>query len=89
MKLRPDARIVEVNPPIRLLALDIDGTLLNPEFQISPVDMAALHRARAEGIEIVVVTGRRHTFALPIMPAAWLRFMGNQFEWRDYPIPGG
>jgi Cof subfamily protein (haloacid dehalogenase superfamily) len=67
VKLRPDARIVEVNPPIRLLALDIDGTLLNPEFQISPLDMAALHRARAEGIEIVVVTGRRHTFALPII----------------------
>ncbi len=56
-----------MNPPIRLLALDIDGTLLNPEFQISPIDMAALHRARAEGIEIVVVTGRRHTFALPIV----------------------
>jgi Cof subfamily protein (haloacid dehalogenase superfamily) len=56
-----------VKPPIRLLALDIDGTLLNPEFQISPVDMAALRRARAEGVEVVVVTGRRHTFALPIV----------------------
>jgi Cof subfamily protein (haloacid dehalogenase superfamily) len=56
-----------VNPPIRLLAVDIDGTLLNPEFQISPADMAALRRARAEGVEVVVVTGRRHTFALPIV----------------------
>jgi Cof subfamily protein (haloacid dehalogenase superfamily) len=56
-----------VKPPIRLLALDIDGTLLNPEFQISPVDMAALRRVQAEGIEVVVVTGRRHTFALPIV----------------------
>jgi hydroxymethylpyrimidine pyrophosphatase-like HAD family hydrolase len=56
-----------VKSPIRLLALDIDGTLLNPEFQISPVDMAALRRARAEGVEVVVVTGRRHTFALPIV----------------------
>ncbi len=53
--------------PIRLLALDIDGTLLNPEFQISPVDLAALRRAHSEGIELVVVTGRRHTFALPIV----------------------
>jgi Cof subfamily protein (haloacid dehalogenase superfamily) len=61
------ARIVPVNPPIRLLGVDIDGTLLNPEFQISPVDMAALRRAHAEGVEIVVVTGRRHTFALPIV----------------------
>jgi Cof subfamily protein (haloacid dehalogenase superfamily) len=51
---------------IRLLATDIDGTLLNPQFQISPDDLAALRRAHAAGIEIVLVTGRRHTFALPI-----------------------
>jgi Cof subfamily protein (haloacid dehalogenase superfamily) len=51
---------------IRLLASDIDGTLLNPQFQISENDMDALRRAHAAGIEIVLVTGRRHTFALPI-----------------------
>jgi Cof subfamily protein (haloacid dehalogenase superfamily) len=51
---------------IRLLASDIDGTLLNPQFQISENDLAALRRAHAAGIEIVLVTGRRHTFALPI-----------------------
>jgi Cof subfamily protein (haloacid dehalogenase superfamily) len=56
-----------VKPPIRLLGVDIDGTLLNPEFQISPADMAGLRRADAEGVEVVVVTGRRHTFALPIV----------------------
>ena len=53
-------------PSIRLLATDIDGTLLNPQFQISEGDMAALRRAHSAGIEIVLVTGRRHTFALPI-----------------------
>ena len=52
--------------PIRLLATDIDGTLLNPQFQISECDLGALRRAHAAGIEIVLVTGRRHTFALPI-----------------------
>ena len=51
---------------IRLIASDIDGTLLNPQFQISEDDLAALRRAHAAGIEIVLVTGRRHTFALPI-----------------------
>src|SRR6202043_417099 len=51
---------------IRLLATDIDGTLLNPQFQISNGDLMALRRAHASGIEIVLVTGRRHTFALPI-----------------------
>jgi len=57
-----------VRPAIRLLAADIDGTLLNPQYQISAVDLAALRRAHQEGIEIVLVTGRRHAFALPI---AW------------------
>jgi Cof subfamily protein (haloacid dehalogenase superfamily) len=56
-----------VRAPIRLLAVDIDGTLLNPQFQIAERDLAALRRASDEGIEIVVVTGRRHTFALPIV----------------------
>jgi Cof subfamily protein (haloacid dehalogenase superfamily) len=51
---------------IRLLASDIDGTLLNPQFQISPDDLTALRLAHDSGIEIVLVTGRRHTFALPI-----------------------
>jgi Cof subfamily protein (haloacid dehalogenase superfamily) len=56
-----------VKPSVRLLAIDIDGTLLNPEFQISAADMSALRRAHKEGVEVVVVTGRRHTFALPIV----------------------
>ena len=44
---------------IRLLATDIDGTLLNPQFQVSDGDLTALRRAHAAGIEIVLVTGRR------------------------------
>ncbi len=55
-----------VKLPIRLLAVDIDGTLLNPQFQISDADLAALRRAHESSVEIVLVTGRRHTFALPI-----------------------
>src|ERR1039458_4448850 len=51
---------------LRLIAIDIDGTLLNPEFQISEIDLATLRRVHAQGIEIILVTGRRHNFALPI-----------------------
>jgi Cof subfamily protein (haloacid dehalogenase superfamily) len=51
---------------LRLIAVDIDGTLLNPQFQIGEADLAALRRAHAQGIEVILVTGRRHTFALPI-----------------------
>jgi Cof subfamily protein (haloacid dehalogenase superfamily) len=53
-------------PSIRLLATDIDGTLLNPQFQISDGDLTALRKAHASGMEIVLVTGRRHAFAMPI-----------------------
>jgi Cof subfamily protein (haloacid dehalogenase superfamily) len=51
---------------IRLIAVDIDGTLLNPQFQVSESDLAALRHAHTQGIEVILVTGRRHTFALPI-----------------------
>ena len=61
----PESRSPEL-ASIRLIATDIDGTLLNPQFKISPNDLEALRRANAAGIEIVLVTGRRHTFALPI-----------------------
>jgi Cof subfamily protein (haloacid dehalogenase superfamily) len=61
-----NVRISPVTLPIRLLAVDIDGTLLNSQFRISPVDIEALRRAHEAGVEVVLVTGRRHTFALPI-----------------------
>ena len=51
---------------LRLIAIDIDGTLLSPQFHISETDLSTLRRAHAEGIEVILVTGRRHTFALPI-----------------------
>lgn len=51
---------------LRLLAVDIDGTLLNSEFRIPDANLDALRRAHAAGVEVVLVTGRRHAFALPI-----------------------
>jgi len=55
-----------VKPSIRLLAVDIDGTLLNSNFQISNANLNALNAAHRAGVEVVLVTGRRHTFALPV-----------------------
>ena len=55
-----------MKPPIRLLAIDIDGTLLNSQFQIPPANLKALRHAHEAGVEIILVTGRRHDFALPI-----------------------
>lgn len=61
-----------VTTPLRLIAIDIDGTLLDPLFEITPANLETLARAYSMGIEIALVTGRRHTFALPVAEA--LRF---------------
>lgn len=53
--------------PIRLLAIDIDGTLLDSRFELSPANREAVVSARQLGIEIVLVTGRRFSFAQPIV----------------------
>ena len=56
-----------VKPPIRLVAIDIDGTLLDPQFQISRRNLNALRAAHESGITIMLATGRRHDYALPVV----------------------
>ena len=51
---------------IRLLALDLDGTLLNPHGQISQRNLNAIENARAEGVRVALVTGRRFRDSRPI-----------------------
>jgi Cof subfamily protein (haloacid dehalogenase superfamily) len=46
--------------------MDIDGTLLDAQGRLSPANTDAVNEAAAHGIEIVLVTGRRFHFALPI-----------------------
>ncbi len=53
--------------PPRLIAIDLDGTLLNTSGQVSPRNLAALQLAEASGIEIVISTGRRHSFAMHVL----------------------
>lgn len=47
---------------IRLLCLDLDGTLLNDHKEIDPRDVEAVQKAAADGVTIALITGR--------MPAA-------------------
>jgi len=51
---------------IRLIAIDIDGTLLDSSSQVSQANLDALRRAHEAEVEVALVTGRRHRFALPI-----------------------
>lgn len=52
--------------PVRLIALDIDGTLLDERSQLPSINRDAVAAAAARGIEIALVTGRRYDFATPI-----------------------
>lgn len=57
---------------IRLLAVDIDGTLLNSRGQIPDAHREALAQASARGISIMLVTGRSFHFTQPVAIALGL-----------------
>jgi hydroxymethylpyrimidine pyrophosphatase-like HAD family hydrolase len=43
---------------VQLIAVDMDGTLLDPDDRLTPATIAAVGRARAAGLPVVAVTGR-------------------------------
>ena len=51
---------------IRLIAIDIDGTLLDGSGNIPAENRRAIAAALDRGIEVALVTGRGFTFARPI-----------------------
>ncbi len=50
-------------PDIRIVALDLDGTLLDPRNQVSEDDAAAVRAAVAAGVTVVLATSRWHQAA--------------------------
>ncbi len=53
------------HPPIRLVALDLDGTLVGDDLRLRPRTVAAVRAVVARGIHVALVTGRMTTSALP------------------------
>lgn len=56
---------MEKNKDIRLIALDLDGTLLNSKKEITPRTCAALEAAMAKGVRVVLASGRSLRGVLP------------------------
>src|SRR4051794_12798305 len=54
---------------IRLLSLDIDGTILDSHGQLPPANHQAIGLAIDAGVEVALATGRRFDFARPIFEA--------------------
>lgn len=48
----------------RLLALDLDGTLLRDDQRVDDADIAAIRALQAAGVTVTIVTGRLHSGAL-------------------------
>src|SRR3954447_25761042 len=51
---------------IRLIALDLDGTLLDSRGHVSERNRRAIGEARGRGVEVAIVTGRRFRDARPL-----------------------
>ncbi|WP_461213299.1 Cof-type HAD-IIB family hydrolase [Lacticaseibacillus sp. GG6-2] len=58
---------------IRLIASDMDGSLLNDKLEVSAGNAAAIHRAQKAGIEFLVATGRGLSEAQPLVTVHDLR----------------
>ena len=53
----------------RVIALDLDGTLLTPQKTILPESLEAIKRAREAGYQVLIVTGRHHVAIHPFYQA--------------------
>ncbi len=53
--------------PVRLIAIDIDGTLLDSRWQLPLANRTAIATAVSQGIHVALATGRRFDFARPVL----------------------
>lgn len=65
--LTSDTLPVHRSPSYRMLAVDIDGTLVNSRDELTDGVRNALREAADAGIRIVLATGRRYSRALPLV----------------------
>lgn len=60
--------------PVRMLVIDIDGTLLpSAGTHVSERTCGALREAEAAGLDLVIATGRRQAYAMPLLSPIGLR----------------
>jgi len=87
------------NNNYRLIATDLDDTLLDDRWKISPVDREAIKKALSAGVKIVFSTGRMYRSALPYAldlaldtplityGGAYVRFSGTEKILYNRPLP--
>jgi Cof subfamily protein (haloacid dehalogenase superfamily) len=78
--------------PVRLIALDLDGTLMGSDLAIPPRTRAAIEAAIARGVLVTIATGRMYRSTVPYATALGIRapiicYQGGYV--REMPGPGG
>jgi HAD superfamily hydrolase (TIGR01484 family) len=58
---------------MRMIAVDMDGTLVGGDGRVSGRNLAAMKAAERAGVEVVVATGRRHCYAMRVLRELGLR----------------
>lgn len=64
---------------IKLVAIDIDGTLINDHRAVTPKTVATIKRASAAGVKIVLCTGRPMTGVEPFLEQLDLAHSDNEY----------
>lgn len=85
---------------IKLIALDVDGTLVDANNMVSPANKMAVKKAISRGIKVVLATGRHRDGVKKVMEVLGLYpenllianngaliYSGNQLLWKDFLAP--
>lgn len=74
--------------PFKLVAIDLDGTLLNRQHRLSERSRLALRRLQERGVRIILASGRMHCSSVPFAAALGLRdplisYNGAMVKWEQ------
>lgn len=64
---------------IKMIAIDVDGTLVNSDLKIDPGTIKAIKAARQKGIKVVVTTGRPLMSTKPLLAQLGLADQDDQY----------
>jgi hypothetical protein len=73
--------------PYQLIALDVDGTLLNEEGDVTPGTKATLQQLTSQGVHVALATGRRYiiaNFLPPLLEIPLHMILSNGAVIRDH-----
>lgn len=56
---------------IKMIATDLDGTMLKNDWSVSGINVKAVETAQGQGVRWMTVTGRSYRGAMPAYATVW------------------